>query len=136
MALVGIDLGTTNSAVALWTEDGPKLVPNALGEKLTPSVVGLDDDNAVLVGQSARNRDRPDTRLVTSAITTIATTMKNIGCGPITPAIAMIATRPGGLIHCTWWAWPEAMSATGLATRSATATLASQRSTNGCPGPR
>src|SRR5438876_12278059 len=56
MALVGIDLGTTNSAVALWTEDGPKLVPNALGERLTPSVVGLDDDNAVLVGQSARNR--------------------------------------------------------------------------------
>jgi molecular chaperone HscC len=54
--VVGIDLGTTNSAVAAWTEDGPKLIPNALGEVLTPSVVGLDDDNAVLVGQPARDR--------------------------------------------------------------------------------
>ena len=56
MRVVGIDLGTTNSAVAAWTEDGPKLIPNALGEVLTPSVVGLDDDNAVLVGQPARDR--------------------------------------------------------------------------------
>src|SRR5919199_5020 len=54
--VVGIDLGTTNSAVAAWTEEGPKLVPNALGEPLTPSVVGLDDDNAVLVGRPARDR--------------------------------------------------------------------------------
>jgi molecular chaperone HscC len=54
--VVGIDLGTTNSAVAVWTEEGPKLVPNAFGGMLTPSVVGLDDDNAVLVGQPARDR--------------------------------------------------------------------------------
>ncbi|MGA2314355.1 MAG: Hsp70 family protein [Xanthobacteraceae bacterium] len=56
MALIGIDLGTTNSAVAEWTESGPRLIANAIGENLTPSVVGLDDDNAILVGQSARNR--------------------------------------------------------------------------------
>ena len=37
--IVGIDLGTTNSAVATMTPDGPRLIPNALGEVLTPSVV-------------------------------------------------------------------------------------------------
>jgi molecular chaperone HscC len=56
LALIGIDLGTTNSAVAVWTESGPRLIANAIGENLTPSVVGLDDDNAILVGQPARNR--------------------------------------------------------------------------------
>jgi molecular chaperone HscC len=56
LTLIGIDLGTTNSAVAVWTEAGPRLIANAIGENLTPSVVGLDDDNSILVGQSARNR--------------------------------------------------------------------------------
>ncbi|HEV2957812.1 MAG TPA: molecular chaperone HscC [Xanthobacteraceae bacterium] len=56
MALIGIDLGTTNSAVAVWTDAGPRLIANAIGENLTPSVVGLDDDNSILVGQPARNR--------------------------------------------------------------------------------
>jgi molecular chaperone HscC len=56
MALIGIDLGTTNSAVAVFTEAGPQLIANALGENLTPSVVGLDDDNTILVGKAARNR--------------------------------------------------------------------------------
>jgi molecular chaperone HscC len=54
--VIGIDLGTTNSVAAAWTEDGPQLVANALGTMLTPSVVGLDEDNAVLVGQAARSR--------------------------------------------------------------------------------
>ena len=42
--IVGIDLGTTNSLVAVWRDGGTQLVSNALGELLTPSVVGLDDD--------------------------------------------------------------------------------------------
>ncbi len=54
--IIGIDLGTTNSLVAAWTEDGAKIVPNALGEALTPSVVGLDDTGEVLVGRAARER--------------------------------------------------------------------------------
>ena len=52
--VIGIDLGTTNSAVAYMTEQGPKLIPNAVGEKLTPSVIGLDEDGKLLVGQAAR----------------------------------------------------------------------------------
>src|ERR1700722_19168035 len=52
--VIGIDLGTTNSAVAYMTEEGPKLIPNAVGETLTPSVIGLDEDGKLLVGQAAR----------------------------------------------------------------------------------
>lgn len=65
--IVGIDLGTTNSACAIWRDDAPVMVPNALGDYLTPSAVSIGDDNAVLVGQAARNRmaTHPD-RTVTS----------------------------------------------------------------------
>ena len=56
MALLGIDLGTSNSLAALWKEGQAQLVPNALGELLTPSAVSLDDDGSVLVGQAAKER--------------------------------------------------------------------------------
>ncbi len=52
--IIGIDLGTTNSLAAHLTDDGARLIPNALGESLTPSVVGIDLDGTVLVGRSAR----------------------------------------------------------------------------------
>ncbi|TVT83057.1 molecular chaperone HscC [Pseudomonas sp. H3(2019)] len=54
--IVGIDLGTTNSLVAVWRNGAPELVPNALESLLTPSVVGLDDEGHVLVGQTAKER--------------------------------------------------------------------------------
>lgn len=54
--IVGIDLGTTHSLIGYHGPDGPVLVPNALGEYLTPSVVALDADDRVLVGQAARDR--------------------------------------------------------------------------------
>lgn len=56
MALIGIDLGTSNSLIAYWTEDGPKLIPNALGSFLTPSVVSVDDNGEIIVGQIAKER--------------------------------------------------------------------------------
>jgi len=49
-------LGTTNSLVAYLDNGEPKLIPNALGEVLTPSVVGLGDDGALIVGQTAKHR--------------------------------------------------------------------------------
>jgi molecular chaperone HscC len=52
--IIGIDLGTTNSAVAFLADDGPRLIPNALGATLTPSVVALDEGGQVLVGAAAR----------------------------------------------------------------------------------
>ena len=52
--IIGIDLGTTNSAVAYLGPDGPKLIPNALGHYLTPSVVAIDEKGIALVGQAAK----------------------------------------------------------------------------------
>lgn len=56
MTMIGIDLGTTHSLVAYWTEEGPKLIPNVHGEHLTPSVVGVDDNGEILIGQIAKER--------------------------------------------------------------------------------
>lgn len=54
--IVGIDLGTTNSLVAYYSEDGPKIIPNRLGKNLTPSVVSVDGEGNVYVGETARER--------------------------------------------------------------------------------
>ncbi|MDO4278381.1 MAG: molecular chaperone HscC [Lachnoclostridium edouardi] len=61
--IVGIDLGTTNSLVAYFSEEGPKIIPNRLGKNLTPSVVSIDEDNNVYVGETAIERRAlyPDT---------------------------------------------------------------------------
>lgn len=54
--IIGIDLGTTNSAVALWRDGEAQLVPNALGELLTPSAVSVASDGATWVGAAALDR--------------------------------------------------------------------------------
>lgn len=54
--IIGIDLGTTHSLAAVWKDGAPRLVPNALGNVLTPSCVGIDEDGSVLVGEAARER--------------------------------------------------------------------------------
>ncbi|HEY9060771.1 MAG TPA: molecular chaperone HscC [Pseudobacteroides sp.] len=56
MPTIGIDLGTTNSLVAYWTDEGPKLIPNILGSNLTPSVVSVDENGEIYVGQIAKER--------------------------------------------------------------------------------
>ncbi len=52
--LVGIDLGTTHSLIGQFTDAGPKLFANALGDFLTPSVVSVDATGTVYVGAAAR----------------------------------------------------------------------------------
>lgn len=54
--ILGIDLGTTNSAVSVWKDGQSILIPNALGQNLTPSVVSVDSDGVVIVGQAAKER--------------------------------------------------------------------------------
>ncbi len=54
--IIGIDLGTTNSLVAYFTEEGPKIIPNRLGKNLTPSVVSIDEEQQVYVGDLAAER--------------------------------------------------------------------------------
>ena len=52
--IIGIDLGTTNSLCGVFLGEKPRLIPNALGRMLTPSVVGVLDDGQLLVGEAAR----------------------------------------------------------------------------------
>ena len=54
--IIGIDLGTSNSAVAVWRDGQPVLIPNSLGHSLTPSAVSVEKDGSVLVGLPARER--------------------------------------------------------------------------------
>tara|TARA_Y100001951_G_scaffold32750_1_gene25785 strand:- start:9247 stop:10938 length:1692 start_codon:yes stop_codon:yes gene_type:complete len=64
--IIGIDLGTTNSLVSVWDGGAAKLVPNALGRMLTPSVVGLDDEGQLVVGDIARERLQTHPHLTTA----------------------------------------------------------------------
>jgi molecular chaperone DnaK len=54
--IIGIDLGTTNSVVAIMEGKEPKVISNEEGARLTPSVVAFDDKGEVLVGQIARRQ--------------------------------------------------------------------------------
>jgi len=54
--IIGIDLGTTNSVVAIMEGKEPKVIPNEEGGRLTPSVVAWDDKGEILVGQIARRQ--------------------------------------------------------------------------------
>lgn len=56
MTIIGIDLGTTNSLVTYWTEEGPVVIPNGLGKHLTPSAVSMDGEGEFVVGQIALER--------------------------------------------------------------------------------
>jgi molecular chaperone DnaK len=54
--IIGIDLGTTNSVVAVMEGDQPKVLVNRQGSRLTPSVVAFTDKGEILVGQPAKHQ--------------------------------------------------------------------------------
>lgn len=54
--IVGIDLGTTHSLIGAYLDNGPELFKNPLGELLTPSIIGMDEQNTLLVGAIAKER--------------------------------------------------------------------------------
>src|SRR4030081_2509496 len=76
--IVGIDLGTTNSLVA-YTDpqtSQPKCIPGPYGSTLCPSVVSLDADGTVVVGEAARSK------LLTQPARTIYSVKRLMGRGP------------------------------------------------------
>ncbi len=54
--IVGIDLGTTNSELALYRDGRPEILADEQGRKILPSVVGLTEAGEILVGEEARNQ--------------------------------------------------------------------------------
>ena len=81
MAIIGIDLGTTNSLAAYWDSGEAKLIPNSLGDTITPSVVGLDDNGDILVGKAAKERLRTAPKKTTALFKRYMGTDKTVTLG-------------------------------------------------------
>ena len=54
--IVGIDLGTSTSEIAVLENGKPRVIPNHIGEFITPSVVSIDDDGDIIVGREAKEQ--------------------------------------------------------------------------------
>lgn len=79
--IVGIDLGTTNSAIAVWRTGAAELIPNSLGSFLTPSAVSVDDAGDIIVGLAARERQVSHPELTATAFKRFMGSRRRIALG-------------------------------------------------------
>jgi molecular chaperone HscC len=79
--IVGIDLGTTNSAIGIWRDNKVELIPNALGSLLTPSVVSVDERGHHIVGLTARERQVTHPELTASVFKRYMGTARTVRLG-------------------------------------------------------
>ena len=79
--IIGIDLGTTNSAVGVWRDGTATLVPNSIGDLLTPSAVGLSDSGELLVGMAARERQATHPKLTATVFKRLMGTQQKLQLG-------------------------------------------------------
>ena len=71
--IIGIDLGTTNSCVALMEGKEPKIIENSEGDRTTPSIVGYTEEGEIMVGQAAKRQS------VTNPVNTLFAVKRLIG---------------------------------------------------------
>ncbi len=72
--IIGIDLGTTNSCVAVMDGKDPIVIPNSEGDRTTPSIVGYKSDSERVVGKPAKNQ------MITNAENTVYSIKRFMGC--------------------------------------------------------
>ncbi len=87
MSIIGIDLGTTNSLVAIYENEKSTIIPNRFGENLTPSVVSVLDSMELSVGKSAKER------LIVAPENTYSAFKRNMGTAKVYEA-GMMAFTP------------------------------------------
>ncbi len=71
--IIGIDLGTTNSCVSVMEGNDPVVIPNAEGQRTTPSIVGFTQKGEILVGQPAKNQ------IITNPLRTVRSIKRYMG---------------------------------------------------------
>ena len=79
--IVGIDLGTTNSLIAVFRDGRPQLIPNALGDVATPSAVAIDDAGKLITGLAARERAATDPTRTAQAFKRLMGTDRTVKLG-------------------------------------------------------
>ena len=96
---IGIDLGTTNSVVAVMEGGEPVVITNAEGSRLTPSVVAFTSKGDILVGEELG--DRAGQRVVVAAFAVVEGAVTGtVQIGPMLPAnAAIVAFGFGARIH-------------------------------------
>jgi len=111
--IIGIDLGTTNSCVAIMEGNTTKVIENAEGARTTPSIIAYQEDGEILVGASAKRQAVTNPRNTLYAVKRLigrkfAEKFKDIDLMPYTIAKATTAT-PGW--KCAATNWPPHKSA-------------------------